>query len=400
MAKSLTGKELGKGIGQRKDGLYYARCAIRPGKRLEKCFSSLADAQNWQMEQKYIRLHAPQIAESNSKKRTNNITVNEWFEIWDETMLVGKADNTRRNYRERYEKNAKEILGDLRLTDVKPLHCKAVLNGMIGDYANSTMRQTYVTLGVLFKSAKENGLIEKHPLDGVHVNGPVKATDEIRFLTISEQKSFMQAAKHTSNYAQYALILETGIRTGELIALTWDDIDWDRRTLSIRKTMEFRYKQKEWKAGAPKTLKSYRTIPLTDTAYQLLWELYISREYRKEADTLDQTLTYTDRRTAKQVSFNMRDLVFVNYRTGMPAKNSSYDSHLYKLCEGTGIEPFSMHALRHTYATRAIENGMNPKVLQKLLGHSSIKITMDLYVHVTDDALFDAVRQFQAAQTD
>ena len=59
-----------------------------------------------------------------------------------------------------------------------------------------------------------------------------------------------------------------------------------------------------------------------------------------------------------------------------------------------------MHALRHTYATRAIENGMNPKVLQKLLGHSSIKITMDLYVHVTDDALFDAVRQFQAAQTD
>lgn len=161
MAKSLTGKELGKGIGQRKDGLYYARCAIRPGKRLEKCFSSLADAQNWQMEQKYIRLHAPQIAESNSKKRTNNITVNEWFEIWDETMLVGKADNTRRNYRERYEKNAKEILGDLRLTDVKPLHCKAVLNGMIGDYANSTMRQTYVTLGVLFKSAKENGLIGK-----------------------------------------------------------------------------------------------------------------------------------------------------------------------------------------------------------------------------------------------
>ena len=63
MAKSLTGKELGKGIGQRKDGLYYARCAIRPGKRLEKCFSSLADARNWQMEQKYIRLHALQIAE-------------------------------------------------------------------------------------------------------------------------------------------------------------------------------------------------------------------------------------------------------------------------------------------------------------------------------------------------
>ena len=55
-----------------------------------------------------------------------------------------------------------------------------------------------------------------------------------------------------------------------------------------------------------------------------------------------------------------------------------------------------MHALRHTYATRAIECGVQPKVLQKLLGHASIKTTMDRYVHVTDDSLVDAVAQFQA----
>ena len=95
----------------------------------------------------------------------------------------------------------------------------------------------------------------------------------------------------------------------------------------------------------------------------------------------------------------MRDLVFINWRTGEPAKNSSYDTHLYKLCDEAAIEKFCMHALRHTYATRAIECGVWPKVLQKLLGHASIKTTMDRYVHVTDDTMFQAVRQFQNART-
>ena len=128
-------------------------------------------------------------------------------------------------------------------------------------------------------------------------------------------------------------------------------------------------------------------------------DLYQVREHRKEAPELDKVLTYVDRRTAEKTKMNMRDLVFINFRTGMPAKNSSYDTHLYKLCDRAGIEHFCMHALRHTYATRAIERGMPPKVLQKLLGHASIKTTMDKYVHVTDDSLFQAVRQFEEAKS-
>ena len=92
----------------------------------------------------------------------------------------------------------------------------------------------------------------------------------------------------------------------------------------------------------------------------------------------------------------MRDLVFVNFRTGEPAKNSSCDTHLHILCDEAGIKRFCMHALRHTYAPRAIKSGMQPKVLQKLLGHASIKTTMDRYVHVTNDSLTSAVRQFEA----
>lgn len=82
---------------------------------------------------------------------------------------------------------------------------------------------------------------------------------------------------------------------------------------------------------------------------------------------------------------------------GMPAKSSSYDTHLYKLCQEAGIKPFSMHALRHTFATRAIERGVPPKVLQQLLGHASIKTTMDTYVHVSDDSKLEAIKLFEAA---
>ena len=393
MGKSLKGKELGKGIGQRKDGLYYARCTNKSGQRLEKCFQDLKEARNWQKEQQYRQVH-PEI-----KSAPPKMTVNEWFDFWQANLLTGLAPNTVRNYRERYERNAKAILGELLLTEVKPMHCKAVFNGMTGTYAGSTIRQAYIALGSMFKAAKENGLIEKHPMDGVRFDSPIKAVDEIHFLTVSEQKAFLEVAKHSHNYAQYALILETGLRTGEVIGLTWDAIDWENHTLTVNKTMEFRHKQHEWRAGPPKTKKSYRTIPLTDTAYRILRDLYIGREYRKEASELDKVLTYIDRRTAKQAELHMRDLVFINYRTGMPAKNSSYDTHLYKLCDRAGIEHFCMHALRHTYATRAIESGMQPKVLQKLLGHASIKTTMDRYVHVTDDSMFQAVRQFQNAQT-
>ena len=119
---------------------------------------------------------------------------------------------------------------------------------------------------------------------------------------------------------------------------------------------------------------------------------------RKESPLLDQTLEYMDRRTGVKANLVMRDLVFINWRTGEPAKNSSYDTHLYKLCDEAGIKRFCMHALRHTYATRAIESGMQPKVFQKLLGHASIKTTMDRYVHVTDDSMSKAVLQFEQNQ--
>lgn len=391
MGKSLRGKECGKGICQRKDGLYSARFVSSEGKRQVKCFSSLPEARNWLDDAKYADKHENIFVPP-------DMTVDVWFEFWIENIVGDLAPNTLRNYRERYKQNIQPIIGTMLLSDVKPMHCKKVLLSMDADYAGSTIRQTYITMGTMFKAAKMNDLIAKHPMDGVRFTKPVRATDDIKFLTRDEQRVFLETAKRSRNYNQYALILETGLRTGEMIGLTWDAIDFEKRTLTVNKTLEFRHGEQYWRAGPPKTQQSYRTIPLTDRAYEILKGIWDSRPEQKESPTLDKALEYIDRRTGVSSRLVMRDLVFINWRTGEPAKNSSYDTHLYKLCDEAGIRRFCMHALRHTYATRAIESGMQPKVLQKLLGHASIKTTMDRYVHVTNDSMSKAVLQFEKMQ--
>ena len=392
MGKDLKGKELGKGLGQRKDKYYYAKYSYH-GKKGQQSFHTLVEAKNWRQEQLYLCRH-PELRTATSP----DMTVDAWFNRWLKDVVGNRAPNTLRNYRERYEHNVQPFIGSMLLRDVKPMDCQMILNAMESDYAGSTIRQTYMTMGTFFKSAKDNGFIDRHPMDGVRYTKPVRAVDDIHFLTVDEQKRFLEAAKNSHNYAQYALILETGLRTGEMIGLTWDAIDWEKRTLTVNKTLEFRYKQDEWRAGPPKTESSYRTIPLTDTAYDILREIYDTREYRNESKGLSTVLTFMDRKTGQKRKLVMRDLVFINWRTGMPAKNSSYDTHLYKLCDDAGIKRFCMHALRHTYATRAIESGMQSKVLQKLLGHASITTTMDRYVHVTDDSMKEDVAKFAKAQ--
>ena len=392
MGKDLKGKELGKGLGQRKDKYYYAKYSYH-GKKGQQSFHTLVEAKNWRQEQLYLCRH-PELRTATSP----DMTVDAWFNRWLKDVVGNRAPNTLRNYRERYEHNVQPFIGSMLLRDVKPMDCQMILNAMESDYAGSTIRQTYMTMGTFFKSAKDNGFIDRHPMDGVRYTKPVRAVDDIHFLTVDEQKRFLEAAKNSHNYAQYALILETGLRTGEMIGLTWDAIDWEKRTLTVNKTLEFRYKQDEWRAGPPKTESSYRTIPLTDTAYDILREIYDTREYRNESKGLSTVLTFMDRKTGQKRKLVMRDLVFINWRTGMPAKNSSYDTHLYKLCDDAGIKRFCMHALRHTYATRAIDSGMQSKVLQKLLGHASITTTMNRYVHVTDDSMKEGVAQFAKAQ--
>ena len=292
MGKNPKGKECGKGICQRKDGLYIARFVDKMGKRIVRCLSTLPEARNWLEDTKYADKHDHIFLPP-------NMTVDIWFEYWITNIVGDLSPNTVRNYRERYVHNIQPVIGSMQLTSVKPMHCKQILNQMDDCYAGSTIRQAYITMGTMLKSAKMNDFISKHPMNGVRYTKPIRAVDDIKFLTLDEQKKFLDVAKRSHNYAQYALLLETGLRTGELIGLTWDAIDWEKRTLTINKTLEYRHSTKCWRACPPKTQQSYRIIPLTNRAFDILKSVEATRNSRKYSDTLPDTLEYIDRRTGK-----------------------------------------------------------------------------------------------------
>lgn len=304
-------------------------------------------------------------------------TVDSWYYYWiDHIKGANIRFNTRRNYNERYEKNIKPLIGSMPLNEVKPLHCQNVLNEMSSRYANSVIEHTRLVMRMLFDCAVENELLAKNP-----VTKSVKCTSgrkakQMRTLTIEEQRSFLKTVNGTSNYNQFALLLQTGLRTGEMIGLRWQDINFEKRVLHIRRTMEYRYSTNEWKIGEPKTKNSVRDVPLTQEAINIL---------RNQKEKLE---------TMKVKSKEFPDNVFLS-KDGTPIKNSAYDSKLFYYCDKAGIERFSMHVLRHTFATRCIESGMRPKTLQMILGHSNIGVTMNLYVHVTNDEKIKEVQNIE-----
>lgn len=376
MGKDLKGKELGEGLSQRKDGLYSARFS-QNGKRVQKYFDKLVDARRW--------LKTARLESELAGRSYHTETVDEWFNRWIENSKRGiVSDNTYRNYKNRYMNNIKPILGNVRLVDVKPDMCQKVLNVMDEEeYSYGTMNQTRITMHAMFDGAILSDYIEKNPVNKA-VKCRMKEAEERRVLSIEEQQTFLEYARHTMYFNAYKLVLLTGLRSGEVSGLQWKYVDFDKKELHVRHTMLFDSKKGGFYLGKPKTKKSVRTIPLNEAAVQVL------KEQRM----------YQFKLRAKSSQWHDNDLVFTTIN-GVALGHSSYQLSIRRIVTNINndrkvkakmnnetwdeFKPMYMHALRHTFATRCIENGMKPKVLQTILGHSTINVTMDLYVHTTEE---------------
>lgn len=360
MGRNLKGKELGEGIYQQANGTYCARFIDRFGKRKSKRSKKLQEVRQWLADATYINEHS-------DIEQATNMMVDAWFEYWIDVKKKTVRPNTVRNYTERYNKNIQKIIGRKILTEVKPIHCQKIFTDMAEEgYKTSTIYQTRIALFNMLEFAKENEVILSNPCKKSVKSDMGKPSQKKEALTIDIQKKFIEYAKGQSYENQFRFILQTGLRTGELVGLKWEDIDFSKKAIRIQRSMEYRYSVGEWRIGEPKSKAGYRTIPLTDETIRILTE-------QKEKN-----------KNIKKIQEEWYEFIFLS-RKGEPVKNSAYDTALFKICDKAKINRFSMHVLRHTFATRCIEGGMMPKTLQKILGHSNIGITMNLYVHITED---------------
>lgn len=192
---------------------------------------------------------------------------------------------------------------------------------------------------------------------------------------MQEQQLFLEMIKGSIYENQFILLLNTGLRIGESIGLKWSDIDFESRTLRVERSATYR-PGKGFVLDEPKSSSGKRLIPLTQEA---LNALYRQREIYKAIPI---------------IPMEFHNFVFLN-SNGKLNSAMQYNKWLNVHSPEYGLRTISPHILRHTFATRCIEGGMKPKCQQQLLGHSTLAMTMDMYVDITEEVSVDELKHVE-----
>lgn len=369
MAKDTNSKKLPKGITYRSDGRYMGRF-VHQGEKFTFYNSNLKELTKEMQNKRYEVEHGLYSKES-------NLTMDSWFTTWmDEYKANSVKYGTLLIYRKTYTLYIEKPFGKRKLTDIRPEHIQKLLNEMNQKYARETIKLVVVVLGGMYKQAYKNGIIQKNPVPLTTMPRETKKK-EIRVLDMKEQKLFLEAAESSPYYDLYRVALNTGMRAGELRALEWSDIDFRNKMIHVNGTLKYQKGEGYYK-DLPKTKTSDRDIPMLDTVYTIFKEQ--KRQQSKRRLAVGEKW---------QPMTGLEKLVFTN-EFGHPVSHDALNHDMKKIerCineEGQEFNHITPHTLRHTFATRGLENGIPPKVMQEFLGHTSITMTLDIYSHVLPD---------------
>lgn len=378
-------KTLPKGISLRKDGRYQGRFTFN-GKRYTYYSRDVKELQKKMADARYELEHG-------IYGTGLDITLNHWFDVWmKEYKLLTVKNSTILLYSLNYERYVKESIGGYLLKDIKTIHIQRIYNEMHRQGLSlGTIQIVNSVLNNLFSQAVKNDYLMKNPCMGAIL--PKGEKREQRVLTFYEQTLFLAAIAGNFYEPLFQIALCTGLRIGELSALTWDDVDFEKKNLSVLRTLLY---QKDYRTGeygfrfqTPKSGSSKRIVPLIPDAVEILkkhrktQKLYIMENQIewKPVDEMDNLIFTTRHGTPVQEGHMVKRLAVVTDIMNRLEKEIAVKENRMPCI----IENITPHTLRHSFATRAFENGLAPKTVQELLGHSNMNITMDLYTHVTYD---------------
>lgn len=295
-------------------------------------------------------------------------TLNEWYDIWINTFCKGIVkDYTVQGYAQRFRVYILPEIGNLKLSEISTVTCQQLLNNVLTNgrirgrkkkgngLSYDTVKSIKRILNICLQKAVDEKLIDRNPCAKVKL--PNKGKPEMKTLKKEELAAFLEETKKANCYEFYYLELTTGMRLGEICALTWDDLDLQNKTISVNKSTQ--RVNGEIVVNTPKTKSSIRTIRLCDECINLLIGL-------KEKQVIDSKYMFPS-----PVTGGLKDTAAVTRK-------------LHRIQEKAGLPKIRFHDLRHSFATLSLEQGMDVKTVSHMLGHTDAGFTMNTYMHVTD----------------
>lgn len=390
--KDLRGRSLRKGEVQRSSDKRYMYTYTDPmGRRKFIYANDLAE-----LREKEVKLMKDQL-DGLDLYVAGKASVNDTFDRYMSTKY-NLRESTKSSYLYTYDHYVRDTFGKKRIADIKYSDVLQFYYYLLNEVKISlgTLDTVHCLLHPTFQLAVRDEIIRNNPTDGVmkEISRESGKNRGIRHaLTVEQQRAFMEyIANHPIYYhwwPMFTVLLGTGCRIGEALGLRWQDLDYDKRTISINHSLSYYQKPESNKSvlriSKPKTEAGIRTIPMLDIvkdAFEMLYEEQLENGFNEsEIDGMSgfifcnrfgtvpnpQTVNHTIKRIAN--SYNADEVV--------RAKKERRDPII--------LPNFSCHHLRHTFCTRLCENETNLKVIQSIMGHRNIETTMDIYAEATEE---------------
>lgn len=350
----------GENIYRRSDGRYEGRYVI--GKKLNGSTQFGYIYGNSYGDVKKRLIQKKNELTNNSQSGSCSISLREWVRRWQMLKLRSRVKpTTEQTYHTLLKNYILPVLGNEDLATITVEKVIWLITQMkTQKYSMTTISFTLHLLSAILNTAVEYELIRNNPC--MHI-GTVKNDyiREQRVLTREEQITLEE-----TNDLSILLALHTGMRVGELCGLKWSDIDWSANTITVRRTVQ-RVKQKDGTTklieNTPKTIQSFRIIPLSDKLRERLEKL------------------------------SGRDEEFILGKKGRACDPRTLQRRLKVITERNGIKDIHFHSLRHTFATRMVTAGTDMKTVSTLLGHSTVNTTLNIYTHSNLELKKEAIRK-------